>query len=129
MKRPVEQKRFSGLEPKEMERQLVELSRQYDETSRDLRSAERFSEIDGQISELTQKVAARQAESYQSKFLQPLADISARVSELGRRYKQELHNFQSFAPGVCCPRLKKIGVFLALRKSRIIFLFSLDTFG
>lgn len=26
-------------------------------------------------------------------------------------------------------RLKKIGVFLALRKSRIIFLFSLDTFG
>ena len=86
-----------------MERQLVELSRQYDETSRDLRSAERFSEIDGQISELTQKVAARQAESYQSKFLQPLADISARVSELGRRYKQELHNFQSFAPGVCCP--------------------------
>lgn len=99
----LEQKRFSGLEPKEMERQLVELSRQYDETSRDLRSAERFSEIDGQISELTQKVAARQAESYQSKFLQPLADISARVSELGRRYKQELHNFQSFAPGVCCP--------------------------
>ena len=64
----LEQKRFSGLEPKEMERQLVELSRQYDETSRDLRSAERFSEIDGQISELTQKVAARQAESYQSKF-------------------------------------------------------------
>ena len=99
----LEQKRFSGLEPKEMERQLVELSRQYDETSRDLRSAERFSEIDGQIYRLTpKKLPPGKAESYQSKFCS-LADISARVSELGRRYKQELHNFQSFAPGVCCP--------------------------
>lgn len=97
----LEAKQFSGMNTAEMQERLVELSQRYDEAARDDRSD--AEEQRKSLSDLREKIARRQAEQYQSKFTQPLADIAAKVKELGARYQREVAAFKAFHAGMECP--------------------------
>ena len=97
----LESKQFAGMDISEMQERLVELSQRYDEAARDDRSD--AEEQRKSLSDLREKIARRQAEQYQSKFTQPLADIAAKVKELGARYQREAASFKAFHAGMECP--------------------------
>lgn len=97
----LEGKQFSGMNTAEMQERLVDLSQRYDEAARDDRSD--AAEQQKSLSALREKIARRQAEQYQSKFTQPLADIAAKVKELGARYQREVAAYKAFHAGMECP--------------------------
>lgn len=97
----LEGKQFSGMNTTEMQERLVELSQRYDEAARDERSD--AAEQRNNLHALREKIARRQAEQYQSKFTQPLADIAAKVKELGTRYTREVAALKAFHAGMECP--------------------------
>jgi len=95
----LKQKQFENLSVPQMQEQLVELSSRYDEVVRD--SGEGNTEA--VIAALHQKLGARNAEQYVSKYTGALADAKALVNELGARYAKEMGHYKSFLPGVSCP--------------------------
>ena len=97
----LEAEQFAGMDTSEMQERLVELSQRYDEAARDDRSD--AAEQQRNLSALRAKIARRQAEQYQSKFTQALADISAKVKELGARYQRETAAYKAFHAGMECP--------------------------
>ena len=97
----VEASQFAGMDTSEMQVRLVDLSQRYDEAARDDRSD--AAEQQRNLSALRAKIARRQAEQYQSKFTQALADISAKVKELGARYQRETAAYKAFHAGMECP--------------------------
>ena len=97
----LEAKQFTGLDTARMQERLVELSARYDETVQDVRGD--ASEQQKALQELREKIIRRQAEQYQSKFTQPLADAHAKVNDLGVRYKRETAAYKAFHAGMDCP--------------------------
>ena len=95
------EKQFAGLDTAKMQERLVELSQRYDEMARDERgdTVQRKKELHA----LREKIVCRQAEQYQSKFTEPLAEISAKVNDLGVRYKRESVAYKAFHAGMDCP--------------------------
>ena len=95
------EKQFAGLDTAKMQERLVELSQRYDEMARDERgdTVQRQKELHA----LREKIVCRQAEQYRSKFTEPLAEISAKVKDLGMRYKREAMAYKAFHAGMDCP--------------------------
>lgn len=95
------EKQFAGLDTAEMQERLVELSQRYDEMARD----ERGDTVQQQkeLRALREKIVRRQSEQYQSKFTEPLAEIAAKVNDLGARYKREVVAYKAFHAGMDCP--------------------------
>lgn len=77
------------------------LSSAYDEMARD----ERGDTVQQQkeLRALREKIVRRQSEQYQSKFTEPLAEIAAKVNDLGTRYKRESVAYKAFHAGMDCP--------------------------
>ncbi len=94
----LEEKQFAGLDIPAIRDQLVDLSARYEEALRDSGGEEQ-----DRLSELRAKIAKRQAEQYQSKYAQPLAETAAQVKNLGLRYQQEGKNYQFLSAGNPCP--------------------------
>lgn len=97
----LEEKQFSGLDTAKMQERLVELSERYDELARD----ERGDAVQEQkeLRALREKIIRRQAEQYQSKFTEPLAEITAKVNDLGVQYRRETMAYKAFHVGMDCP--------------------------
>lgn len=97
----LEKKQFSGLDTAKMQERLVELSERYDELARD----ERGDAVQEQkeLRALREKIIRRQAEQYQSKFTEPLAEITAKVNDLGVQYRRETMAYKAFHAGMDCP--------------------------
>ena len=97
----LEEKQFSGLDTAKMQERLVELSERYDELARD----ERGDAVQEQkeLRALHEKIIRRQAEQYQSKFTGPLAEITAKVNDLGVQYRRETMAYKAFHAGMDCP--------------------------
>ena len=97
----LEEKQFSGLDTAKMQERLVELSERYDELARD----ERGDAVQEQkeLRALREKIIRRQAEQYQSKFTEPLAEITAKVNDLGVQYRRETMAYKAFHAGMDCP--------------------------
>lgn len=95
------EKQFAGLDTAKMQERLVELSQRYDEMARD----ERGDTVQQQkeLRALREKIVRRQSEQYQSKFTEPLAEIAAKVNDLGTRYKRESVAYKAFHAGMDCP--------------------------
>lgn len=95
------EKQFAGLDTAKMQERLVELSQRYDEMARD----ERGDTVQQQkeLHAMREKIVRRQAEQYQSKFTEPLAEITAKVNDLGARYKRETVAYKAFHAGMDCP--------------------------
>lgn len=95
----LEEKQFDGLDISTMQERLVDLSARYEEALRDHGGRESL----GQLQALRVKIAERQAEQYQSKYAQPMAETAAQVKNLGARYQQEGKNYQFLSAGNPCP--------------------------
>lgn len=95
----LEEKQFAGLDIPVMREQLVDLSARYEEALRDSGGYEERE----QLSELQEKIAKRQAEQYQSKYVHSLAETAAQVKNLAARYQQEGRNYQFLSTGNPCP--------------------------
>ena len=96
----LKQKQFDGLSVHQMQEQLVELSSRYDESIRDSSDEDGVSDT---LSELHQKLGARSAQQYVSKYTDALADARALVKELSDRYLKEMEHAKRLQPGVSCP--------------------------
>ena len=97
----LEEKQFSGLDTAKMQERLVELSERYDELARDERGD--VAQEQKELHALSEKIIRRQAEQYQSKFTEPLAEITAKVNDLGVRYRRETMAYKAFHAGMDCP--------------------------
>lgn len=97
----LEEKQFAGMDIRAMQDRMVELSARYGEANQDDKAdaAERQSSLLA----LREKIARRQAEQYQSKYTQALAEAEAAVKELGARYGREVKAFEELVPGTSCP--------------------------
>ena len=97
----LEEKQFSGLDTAKMQERLVELSERYDELARDERGD--VVQEQKELRALREKIIRRQAEQYQSKFTEPLAEITAKVNDLGVQYRRETMAYKAFHAGMDCP--------------------------
>ena len=97
----LEATQFAGLDVERMQERLVELSRRYDETAQDARGE--AAEQQKELHALREKLVRRQAEQYQSKYTKPLAELSAKVRELGAHYQRESAIYKAFHAGMECP--------------------------
>ena len=97
----LEAKQFAGLDVERMQGRLVELSRRYDETAQDTRGE--AAEQQKELHALREKLVRRQAEQYQSKYTKPLAELSAKVRELGAHYQRESAIYKAFHASMECP--------------------------
>lgn len=95
----LEERQFDGLDIPAMQEQLVDLSARYEEALRDSGGREE----QNQLHILQGKIAKRQAEQYQSKYAQPLAETAAQVKNLAARYQQAGRNYQFLSGGNPCP--------------------------
>ena len=95
------EKQFAGLDTAKMQEQLVELSQRYDEMAHDERGD--TMQQQKELHALREKIVRRQAEQYQSKFTEALAEITAKVNDLGVRYKRETVAYKAFHAGMDCP--------------------------
>ena len=97
----LEEKQFDGLDPVKTQERLVELSHRYEEIARDERGD--TMQKQKELHTLREKIIRRQAEQYQSKFMEPLAEITSKVNDLGTRYRREMSAYKAFHAGMDCP--------------------------
>lgn len=103
----LETKRYTGIDKAELESELTDLSAQYSELFNDDGDNSELDELDKQLYEQTQKLAACSASAYESKFTQAIADASGRVKALAAKYNAELSAGKSIVPGFVCPTCRR----------------------
>ena len=103
----LETKRYTGIDKAELESELTDLSAQYSELFNDDGDNSELDELDKQLYEQTQKLAARSASDYESKFTQTIADASSRVKALAAKYNAELSAGKAIVPGFVCPTCRR----------------------
>ena len=106
-KSALETKRYAGIDKAELESTLTDLSAQYSELFNDDSDDSGLDELDKQLYEQTQKLAARSASAYESKFTQAIADASGRVKALAAKYNAELSAGKTIVPGFVCPTCRR----------------------
>ena len=95
------EKQFAGLDVDAMNEKLLECSARYSEARRDGQTDD--SEPRERLTALREKIAARRAEQYQSKYTQPLAEAQARVQALSVQYNRDAAAYKALVPGAPCP--------------------------
>ena len=103
----LETKRYTGIDKTELESELTDLSAQYSELFNDDCDDSRLDDLDKQLYEQTQKLAARSASAYESKFTQAIADASGRVKALAAKYNAELSAGKAIVTGFVCPTCRR----------------------
>lgn len=103
----LETKRYTGLDKAELESTLTDLSAQYSELFNDDSDDSGLDDLDKQLYEQTQKLAAHSASAYESKFTQAIADASGRVKALAAKYNAELSAGKAIVPGFVCPTCRR----------------------
>ena len=106
-KTALETKHYAGIDKAELESTLTNLSAQYSELFNDDGDNSGLDELDKQLYEQTQKLAARSASAYESKFTQAIADASGRVKVLAAKYNAELSAGKAIVPGFVCPTCRR----------------------
>ena len=99
-------KRSKGLDFLSMRERLSELYMKLDDLSGNSVTPD-TQDIDAEIARLTQALEQRRSEQYVSKFTQSMSDISATLTELGKRYKAEKSIYGGLKPGIQCPTCKR----------------------
>ena len=106
-KSALETKHYAGIDKAELESTLTDLSAQYSELFNDDSDDSGLDDLDKQLYEQTQKLAARSASAYESKFTQAIADASGRVKALAAKYNAELSAGKAIVPGFVCPTCRR----------------------
>lgn len=99
----LEQRRCEGLDMAGLEETLMETSERYSELLHEPIPAADTAEVDNALREVQAKRECRLAEVYQPKYAQPVLDATAKVKELGGRYKRQTALLKGFRVGSTCP--------------------------
>ena len=84
----LEAQRFENINLEDLQEQLVQASEQYEELSGEAPETPDTAELDAKLQEFHAKLGARSSEVYQPKYTGPLAEDTAKVQALGKRYQQ-----------------------------------------
>lgn len=104
----LEARRFETINLEDLQEQLVQASAQYEELSREAPETPDTAELDAKLQKFHTKLGARSSEVYQPKYTQPLAETTARVQSLGKRYQQNVALLKRFQPGTSCPVCRRV---------------------
>ena len=99
----LERRRCEGLDMAALEETLMETSERYSELLHEPIPAADTEEVDNALREVQAKRDCRLAEVYQPKYAQPVLDATAKVKELGGRYKRQTALLKGFRVGSTCP--------------------------
>lgn len=97
----LKEKQFAGLDVAAMNEKLMECSERYSEARRDGQTDD--AKLREQLTALREKIAARRAEQYQSKYTHSLAEAQARVQALSGQYNRDAAAYKALVPGAPCP--------------------------
>ena len=97
----LQEKQYEGMDVSAMQEKLVELSARYGEYHQDEQTE--AAQYRSELLALREKIARREAEQYQSKYTQAVAETASAVKELGSRYSREVKTFEALVPGTACP--------------------------
>jgi DNA repair exonuclease SbcCD ATPase subunit len=97
----MQEKQYEGMDVSAMQERLVELSARYGEYNQDEQTE--AAQYRSELLALREKIARREAEQYQSKYTQAVAETASAVKELGVRYRREVKTFEALVPGTACP--------------------------
>lgn len=101
-------KRFEGIDMENVQEQLVDLSTRYEEMAKEAPEAADTAAIDAELQKLQRKLGERSAEQYAPKYAVPIAELSAKVKDLGMKYKREAGLLKGFrAVGTVCPMCRR----------------------
>ena len=103
----LEARRFEGMDLSSLQEQLVDTSERYQELANEAPENADTSAIDVQLRSLHEKLGQRTAEIYLPKYTQPIADCTAKISALERKYRQDAGLYKGFRPGVVCPTCRR----------------------
>ena len=103
----LENRRYAGMDVADVQERLVELSARYEELAKEAPASADTSEIDRELAELNRKLGERSAEQYAPKYTQPIAELTAKVKELGGRYQREAATLKGFTAGTVCPTCRR----------------------
>ena len=103
----LEARRFEGMDLTGLNEQLVDASERYQELANESPETADTSAIDLQLRTLHEKLGQRTAETYLPKYTQHIADCTAKISELERKYRQDAGLYKGFRPGVICPTCRR----------------------
>lgn len=99
----LEARRFENVNLEDLQEQLVQASEQYEELSGEAPEVLDTAELDAKLQEFHAKLGARSSEVYQPKYTGPLAEDTAKVQALGKKYQQNAALLKRFQPGTSCP--------------------------
>ena len=104
----LEARRFENVNLEDLQEQLVQASEQYEELSGEAPEVLVTAELDARLQEFHAKLGARSSEVYQPKYTGPLAEDTAKVQALGKRYQQNVALLKRFQPGTSCPVCRRV---------------------
>ena len=84
----LEARQFENVNLEDLQEQLVQASEQYEELSGEAPETPDTAELDAKLQEFHAKLGARSSEVYQPKYTGPLAEDTAKVQALGKKYQQ-----------------------------------------
>ena len=104
----LEARRFENVNLEDLQEQLVQASEQYEELSGEAPETPDTAELDAKLQVLHAKLGARSSEVYQPKYTGPLAEDTAKVQALGKKYQQNTALLKRFQPGTSCPVCRRV---------------------
>lgn len=104
----MEARRFENVNLEDLQEQLVQASEQYEELSGEAPETPDTAELDAKLQEFHAKLGARLSEVYQPKYTDPLAEDTAKVQVIGKRYQQNAALLKRFQPGTSCPVCRRV---------------------
>ena len=104
----LEARRFENVNLEDLQEQLVQASEQYEELSGEAPETPDTAELDAKLQEFHAKLGARSSEVYQPKYTGPLAEDTAKVQALGKKYQQNAALLKRFQPGTSCPVCRRV---------------------
>lgn len=103
----LEHKRTTGFDGSSLDDRLADLYARYEELQREKPEVADTEKLDAQIQAVTEKLAQRKAEIYQSKYAAALAQAQERINALSAQFKRTKHIHDGLKAGVQCPMCRQ----------------------